>query len=441
MSAHRWVGTTTVRRIEDASVERSVAVPATPIQRARRALTLIDQALASGTNFGAAALSAGLLSSVEFGAFAVASSVLIFAVGVGRASSGSILMIESPRGSDVDARSMLGGASATAIAIGVLMAMGCVAVGTLLRGPAGTALLFLAPTIPIVLAQDTYRHHALARERAGLACINDAAWLVGLVVGMATLRLLDVRSLALAIVVAYGSALLGLLAAASIERARPTVAAMRTWVGNHLSAAIRLVGDFLLALSYGVVPLILVTAVNANLEQAGGLRVAQALMGPLTVVFAASTLQLQPTMVRARSEPSVIFSLARRQSTINIVVATTWLVCAIGIPDGVGIRLFGESWTGADRSILLLGVAFIGLAISTGPLTALRSVGMLTQNFIAQCITAVVVLSSAVVCALALDGGLLVGFAIGNLLGAAAPWVMLRNAAAHRESPARVIGL
>jgi hypothetical protein len=50
-----------------------------PAESRIRAFTFLDQGLSSLTNFGGAALAAGLLSSADFGAFAVATSVLVLA--------------------------------------------------------------------------------------------------------------------------------------------------------------------------------------------------------------------------------------------------------------------------------------------------------------------------------------------------------------------------
>lgn len=391
----------------------------------RQVLTFFDQALSSGTNFIGAALAAGALTTRDFGAFAVASSVLIVAVGLGRAAGGSLLMIQAPGARATSARSMLAGASVAVTTIGLIISAACLLAAALLDGRTSTALWSLAIVTPIVLVQDVYRHHALATERPSLACRSDGAWLMMTVVGLLTLRAFGVQSLPLAILIANGSALLGFMAVMPAQWVTPTGRELRSWLAGRVGAIARLTGDFILAVSYSAVPLIVVTAINADLSQAASLKVAQTIMGPLTVVITASTLYLQPIMVRSRSDSRTIVRLARRQSGLNAAVAVAWVAVAMAIPDHIGSRMFGPSWAGSDKSILLVGLAFVGLATSSGAFTALRSAGRLTANLLSQVLVASVVLAATPLAGAALNDGLLTGFAVGNLAGSVLPWIVV----------------
>ena len=390
-----------------------------------RLLTFLDQGISSATNFGGSALAAGLLSSSDFGAFAVAVSVLIIAVGIARSWSGSALLIVAPTSNEDEFRSLLAGSVGVALGIGIAGTVITAGAAWFLDGPVRTALLVTAPLIPLVTTQDAFRYGSLARQRAAHATLNDSCWFVGSVVGLMLLRITDTTSLELALVAAIGTALLGAIAGFNTWRLRPSIRAIRSWIRGTSAASARLAGDFLVAVSYSVVPLVLVTAWNADLDQAGSLRTAQVMMGPLAVLYAASTMYMVPVMVFHHRDRREVVSLATNQTALNVTLATLWMGVTIAIPDRIGVRLFGASWEGAQDLFVVVGIAFVGLAISSGPLTALRSRGQLTANLVTQCIISAIVLTSVAVGGAWFTEGSLRGFAFGNLVGAGVAWIIL----------------
>jgi hypothetical protein len=251
------------------------------------------------------------------------------------------------------------------------------------------------------------------------------------------LRRSDNDSLPLAIAAAFGTAIFGLVIATHHSRVFPTARAClskaREW--RHMSA--RLTAEFFVAISASVVTLTILTAWNSTLDEAGALRAAQVMMGPLTVLFAASTLYMQPRMVEWHRSGEAVIKSARTQSTGNTVATLIWIVVAMAVPTGVGVRLFGASWAGMQDVLLLVGVSFLGLAISSGPLTALRSRGQFNAGLAAQCLIALVVVLSMGIGGLMFSEGTLRGFAIGNLLASGIAWWVLKAWRVHDMIAAR----
>ena len=117
--------------------------------------------------------------------------------------------------------------------------------------------------------------------------------------------------------------------------------------------------------------------------------------------------------------------LAKSQSIWNTAIACAWVGVALMIPDQVGVRIFGASWEGSGDSVLALGVAFIAMAVPTGPLTALRGCAQLNANLVAQAMIGVVVLGCTALGGLSLADGMLRGFALGHLLSGVVAWCVL----------------
>ena len=239
------------------------------------------------------------------------------------------------------------------------------------------------------------------------------------------LRRTDTMSLTLAVVAATGSAAAGLLVGLRLQHVTPTISSMRAWVSGASPTSARMMADFLIALSYSAVPLVVITAWQADLAAAGSLRTAVVLLGPLSVVFAGSTLYMQPRFTAIRNNHAQVLKLARSQSLWNAVIAAAWAVVALAIPDRIGVRIFGASWDDTSTPIMVLGVAFVAMAIPTGPLTAMRGCGWLNANLLTQALIGTTVVTGMALGGLVMTDGMLRGFAAGHVLSAAIAWIVL----------------
>lgn len=392
-----------------------------------RLLTLINQCLSSATSFGAAALAAGLLTTPDFGALAVCTAASTIVVGLSRTWSGMVLMMVAPDRPADEYKSQLRVALSLAGAMAIIGAIVTGVVGMALGGSVGRALLVLAPCLPLIALQDTYRYGSLARRDPGAANVNDGAWLMAAVIALMALRITNTASLTLAVLATFATAGFGLGCAMSLARVRPVLALVPAAFRSWSPMSLRLSLEFMLAMSASVVTLTLLTAWNANLEQAGELRAAQVMLGPLAVVFAATTSYFQPVLVGMHRRSMPVVRPALRQSAVNVSAAICWTLLLTVFPDRVGVRLFGSSWSGAQDILTVVGLSFVGLGLATGALTALRSRGQLNSGLAAQGLTAVIVVVCTAVGGLLINQGTLRGFAVGNLLAAATSWwIVLR---------------
>jgi len=145
-------------------------------------------------------------------------------------------------------------------------------------------------------------------------------------------------------------------------------------------------------------------------------------------------------MVSAHRDGRSVIGLARVQSGVNLAAAVVWIVVAWLIPARLGVRLFGASWAGLHDIVVVVGVSFLGLAISSGPLTAIRSRGQLNAGLATQFMVAVLVLLSTALGGLLIDQGTLRGFAAGNVLASGIAWLVLtrwrvRDLVGERSAP------
>jgi hypothetical protein len=111
------------------------------------------------------------------------------------------------------------------------------------------------------------------------------------------------------------------------------------------------------------------------------------------------------------------------------VIATTWFGLALAIPDRIGVRIFGASWEDSGSFVVLVGVAFIAMAVPTGPLTALRACGKLNANLMTQLSIATTVLGVTAICGLLMEDGMVRGFSLGHIISGLIAWLMFKRSA------------
>jgi O-antigen/teichoic acid export membrane protein len=343
-------------------------------------------------------------------------------VGVVRSWTGNSLMVLAPGADEATYGRMLSDALPVAAGVGVIAAGIVLAIAALVGDPTRTALISVAVYVPLVTVQDTLRLGALSRRDPRPACANDAVWLVTAVALLMLLRRTDTMELHLAVLAAVGSAASGLLVGVRQQRPGWHFNDAVEWASRAWPSASKMTADFLIALSYSAVPLVVITAWRADLAAAGGVRTAAVLLGPLTVVYAASTLYMQPRFAGPQSAADVL-RLAIAQSAWNGVIAGGWLITAVLIPDRFGVRLFGESWEDSRTPLVWIGLGIVAMALPTGPLTALRGVGRLNANLATQLVIAASVLGTTATWGLTAAGGMLRGFAIGHAAGAVLAWL------------------
>ncbi len=251
--------------------------------RRRVALTFVDQAVSSGSNFVTGVVIARLSGATEFGEYALTLSLWLIVVGLHRALITEPVLVAGADHDDPDllargvgAELVLGSAVTAVVAVGGLVAMAAgVRVGVL--------MLALSPWFVGLLVQDYWRAMSFRARRPGLALADDLLF-AAVQFGTVALFLALGRRSAPWVVTAWGlggtaGALLGLAwfpARASFVEGWQLLC--RLW-----SSSKWLVADFLTGFVSDQAYIAFAALVLTGTDY-GGFRAAFSLMGPAYVI-------------------------------------------------------------------------------------------------------------------------------------------------------------
>jgi len=395
----------------------------------RRALVMADQGVSSLSNVVVSIIAARSLSSDGFGAFGLAVVVCLLAQGTCRALIGEPLLSRfSATGTEVRRElvpDILGAALVLSIPGAVLAAAAAPAVG----GPAGSALLALAPVLPLVLLQDTWRYVFII-DRPGAALAADLVWMVAV---FAVLPFAPDGVGPAWFVTAWGAtAGLGAVAGmvlghASLGRPRPLA-----WFSANRDMGSRFLGEFATGQAVGQVVLVAVGAIS-GLTALGAVRAAQVIYGPLNTVHQGIYLALVPEGARA-ADATHLRRLMAKASIALSGIAAGWMFVVLLVPDSWGTALFEETWNEAADLMLPMGLAMIAGSAATGGFAGVRALGAARESLRARLRTVgpqlVLPLGGT---ALGAGVGYAVGFGLGHLISAAIWWTAFVSALSTRK--------
>jgi O-antigen/teichoic acid export membrane protein len=333
----------------------------------------LDQAASSATNFAAAALAAGLLTAAGFGGWAIAYTVFLTVLTAIRTWVGDCLLILLPGAEENGSSAMASGAAGISIALGLVSGGGVAFVAIFLKGGVQSGLFALAPCIPFLMLQDCVRYVLLSTNRAREAFWNDALWFLLTAAFMFALRRTDTESVALA-VLAFGAAGVpsALWGARQIRMSTPW-RDLSIWISAGATYAWRITIEYVIYTLSSMTMLLAVIAVAAPIESVGYIRSAQTMMGPMSVVFAATTIYLQPELVRLSQQSRPFIGLAIRGTALNLGLTALWFGILSITPRAVGVRVFGASWQGTQEVLWVVAILFGISAIGAGAANLLRS--------------------------------------------------------------------
>lgn len=323
----------------------------------QRALSLADQAVSSLTNFVAVVLMARHLSAVEFGLVSTLMAAIMLMIGLGRGFIGEPALTRlSPSGDGALAplsAALLLGALSTAAAVAAALALA--------PGPRA-AVLWLGVFAPVFVGQDALRFVNIARAHAGYVLISDTAWLItssALYIWLGhSYRLTPAGCVAI-----FG---LGCLIGLSILIPLAGRSQLRMISPAHWFRQTSGLGGYYAAdyVARNVAPSLVLLAVAgmAGLAQAGGLRAAQALFGPVRVLLWSAVLAFVPSL-RGRVLSGEAIRRTLRLLSVSLVAATVAVGAALAVlPTRAGSQLFGATWPQAHKVILPLTVLTAALA-------------------------------------------------------------------------------
>lgn len=411
--------------------------PRTPIRRARmrrthkQALwTLVSQALSSLSNFGLAIAVARAVDERIGGIFTYVFLIFSLVVGLSRAVTTDPLLIRFSAESDERRNRALSQASASSTGAGLLAGGICLAVGLVLGGELGLALVLLVLVLPGQLLQDSWRNAAFATGAVYKAALNDFIRFIVQFAAIGVLISVGVRELGWYLVAwALGA---GVAAAVGIwQFGRPAaLTGAISWLHAHRGISIRLGSDYLVNMG-GVMLTTTLLAALLGFAATGGLRFAQTLLGPVQMLFGALTAFMIPLLVRRLSghgpralrRPALLLSLAAFSVTAGVVVPL------ILLPDSIGRQLLGASWDEAQQVMPAIGANQSFIALALGGALMLKALGRVDLLFWVTSLQAPLILGLGVGGALLLGiEGAAWGMAMAQFVGLVVVMVMASRA-------------
>ena len=395
----------------------------------RRAVwTFADQALSSLTNAGVAIVVAVSTDRDDFGAFSLALVMFSFAIGLARALVGEPFVVRYSAAEPRRRKPAMAQASGAALSFGLAAGLVCLGVCAFTGGPTRQAYLALALGLPGLCVQDTWRHMFFAAGRPAAATVNDLVWVVLQVGALAALLLSGNRSMFL-ITLAWGASA-GVAAVFGVLQTgvRPRPGASATWMrqnrdlnaqlamGYVLNAGSVLIGTYAVGGLVGVVGV-------------GALRGAQVVLGPLNLLFSGFNSFVLPMLSRTAADGRRLLRFAVPGSAALTLLATAWVAVLLLLPDVVGTRILGDSWSGAQQVMLPSGLVMIAVALALGAsnsLVALRRGDLMLGLTLVQ--APLILLLGVVGAWQAGYVGAAYGFAIAQVTGLVTCWVLFVRA-------------
>jgi O-antigen/teichoic acid export membrane protein len=341
--------------------------------KARAVWAILDQTLSSASNFALAVIVARRVGTTEYGVFAIGFTIYALALGVSRALSTDPLVVRFSHKSLADQREEAGTAASTAILFGVVLGGLLVAAAFLAGSPLRSSLLAFGLGMPFLLWQDSYRYQFVASRRPQLAALNDLVWLLVLSALFAIAVQADASTAAP--YVAAWSAAAGCAAVLGMAYARtwPRGRGAMHWLRLHADLNVRFAVEFLM-ISGGPQVVLLAVAAVAGYSEAGALRGAIVLLGPVILLATGAVIATVPEGVRLKDRhPARLRRVVCLVAGSLSVVVVVWSAAVSQLPDRAGEAVLGATWPLAQEIMFPLGLAVAGTAASAGLVAGLRS--------------------------------------------------------------------
>jgi hypothetical protein len=354
----------------------------------------------------------------ELGSFGVGFVVYLLVVGVARGLVAQPLIIRAGARRDrSEQRAEAAQAMGAALLVGGVAAIGVMACGWGVGGATGAVLVVIGLCLPGLVAQDTWRFVFLTLATPRQAVADDLAWLVVEVVLMGGALLIWPTSVVLLAATWGGAGVIAALYGLRQSGIVPDLGHSVTYVVRHLDVGGRLAVEHLFqngSLLLATLVLGLVTG-PAGL---GALVGAQALFGPFLVLITGLQAAVVPERSRLLAPGSArVMPLLRTTSGGLAVAAVCWGLVLVGMPDGWGSAVLGETGPAALWLVPATMVVVAGHGMASGALTGLRIVGDVRSGLRAR------VLAGSVAFAAGVIGGLVAGIKGGAWGLALGPWI------------------
>ncbi len=390
--------------------------------------TTLDQVVSSATNAAVSFLVARQLGASEFGSFAVAFIAFAFVSGLARSIVTDPLLIRFSAASDGIRLRAVGDAAGAMVIAGAVSSLFCAVVGFSISGLTGAVLVALAVVLPGLLLQATWRQSFFADGRPRAAFMNDSAWAVMQVGGLAAVELAGGGS-AIKLMLVWGAAaavaaVLGAVQAGTRPHLRGGVA----WLRAHRDLGARLGTEFTLSQGAANLTLVLVGVV-ATITAVGSIRGAQVLLGPVMVLFLSITAFALPLLSRRVAVGGGITRLSIAIGGVAGGLTLLWTLLLLLLPAALGRELLGATWPGAREVLAFSGLQWVAIGIASGATLGLKAHGRAATLLRLTLIQAPLMIVLGVGGAYIADAkGAVCGLAIAQLVGAVLNWSALLRA-------------
>lgn len=392
-----------------------VAGPTPGRKRARAAKAFWsfgDQALSSGTNFALTILVARSVSAAEFGAFAIAVSVYLLCLTLGRSSISEAIVLSLGRPDGLRHGELASGLSATLLLALSASAITATTAAIVPNDQLTDTLLVLAVGLPGLLVQDYRRIVFFALRDPRRAFVSDLLWAILQLTGIAVAVGQGVRSPAALLGIWALSALLSAMLWPSTTRGWWRTSGL-AWMRREKSTLAPLAGEGLLFQLGNQVSVFLLGSL-AGLSQAGAYRGAQSLFGPVTVLIMGLRTAVLPELMRvSRTSRPQALAGATKVTVAAVLLAAGWGAALVVLPDALGAEILGSTWVIAAPLLWLVAIDRACNAVAWGSALRLRILMRPRVSFVVRVIATV---SSVVVAVVGSSLGGAWGVALGTAL-------------------------
>lgn len=382
---------------------------------------LLDQGVSAGTNVGLSLAVAATVSAREFGAFSLVYVLYTVLLGLVRTTGTDVLAIQHAA-SPSTLRNASREATGYALTVGAVAGAGCLLVASSGLGHDRDLLVVLGVGLPVLLLQDAWRGVLLAMGSPRRALVNDVVWAVVQFSALAALwtvlgSLPVAGFVAVWVAGAAAGAVTGLLQTGLVPLPQPP----HRWLRRNRALALPLLVTELLIqlpvqLTYLLMPLF------SSLSQLGVLRASYLLFGPIGLICQSIGALALPDAARATGRPAV-HALAKRVSLVLALVAVSWSLLVMALPEGLGRTLLGASWSPDPDVRLLLAVSLVAEAVLVGARVALAAWRLPRKLMRGRLVSAPVLLVGGLGLAHRFGAaGLAGGLALAYALAAAVSW-------------------
>lgn len=393
-----------------------------------------DQGVSSAKNFLLGVFVATTLGAQSLGALGLVLVTYAIVLQAARGLATDPLMVRCS-GVDRDTwRTATAAASATALLVGMLGAVVCLAGGLVLMaevsGEGGTAFVAMSTCLPALALQDSWRYAFFAAGQGAKACANDAVWGIGLLVLLPVGAPLGLDGIGWAIVAFGLSAAIAAGVGSWQAGLLPDLRLVPQWWRDQRDLGVRFLGENI-TLGVGQQVTSLVVALVSGLGALGAVRGAQMLIGPVASLLMGIAQVAVPETVRSLAGGrTALERLCRALSAGLAGLALLWgLAIFLVLPHGAGRLLLGDVWPGAHLLLPAVVLSATAGCLHVGPSAGLRALGRadLTLRMQVLVTTLYAVLGTAgATTAGAL--GMVWGTAAAAGLGAVAWWLALHHA-------------